>query len=119
MKKMTLFTLFIISIVSVFLYLLENSHVFALMTLYFCMLAVSPWAYASIIAACTNNTKILKTLLIASVSLAFLGFIILIDVMYIHPDNQGGLLFIWIPVWQLLFLLLTSPLLWFFREKNR
>lgn len=47
-----------------------------------------------------------------------LGIGIMADTLFFHPDAQGGLVFIFIPLSQLIFFVITTPLLFIMGKKN-
>lgn len=91
---------------------------FSLPALYFCLWAISPWCAVLIITHLINNRHFLKMLAILSLIIGGLAAAALIDIAYIHPDPQGGLAVIALPLYQWLCLLLAVPLLFYISRQN-
>jgi hypothetical protein len=79
--------------------------------------ALSPYGYlAVLIRAVTRKSATIAALVLSLLTGGF-GVWGLADAMFIHPDAQGGLVFISGPLWQWVGLLLaTVPVLWLNRR---
>ncbi len=77
-----------------------------------------PWIYVALIAALTKHKSKLIALLVAAVIAGAFGVGVIIDAFYFHIDAQSGLVFIFIPLWQLIFLVAISPLLLLFKKAH-
>ena len=85
----------------------------------FTLWSIVPWLYAFGLVYVVNHVKKLKFILIITLALGLFGIWAFIDTLYIHLDPQGGLVFLFLPLWQLLaFLFATSLLLFFKRPKD-
>jgi len=70
--------------------------------------AVSPYFYLAVMAKLVSRRA--ATIVVAVVAFLVGGFGVwaFIDTMFIHPDAQGGLAFIVVPMWQWTMLLLAT-----------
>ncbi len=95
-----------------------NIDTFALGAIGFLVWSISPYLFAAFI---TKRSTQYATILMAtgiSVILAIGGIFLLIDAMYIHQDAQSALVFIVIPMYQWIILLITALPIYFI-NKNR
>ena len=73
--------------------------------------AVSPYLYLAAMARSVSMKKADIAALVLTLVAAAFGLWVIIDAMYVHLDAQGGLVYVFAPLWQWLFLLLaTYPL---------
>ncbi len=80
--------------------------------------AISPYLFASLMTKrSTQHVTILMTTGV-SVILAIGGIFLLIDAMYIHQDAQSALVFVVIPMYQWIILLITAISIYLI-DKNR
>ncbi len=81
--------------------------------------AITPYIYLAIMTKLVSHN-------VSSIIIAVLAFIVggfgvggFVDAMFIHPDAQGGLAFIVVPLWQWALLLLTTiPVYFLNKTKN-
>ncbi len=94
-----------------------NMESFALGAIGFLVWAVSPYLFAAFMTK--QSTQYTATLVVAGVSsiLAIGGIFLLIDAMYIHLDAQSALVFVVIPMYQWIILLVTAFSLYFINKK--
>ena len=92
-----------------------NMDTFALGAIGFLLWAVSPYLFAVFMTK--RSTQYAATLVVTGVSsiLAISGIFLLIDAMYIHLDAQSALVFVVIPMYQWIILLVTVRL--YYKEK--
>ncbi len=95
-----------------------NMDTFALGAIGFLVWAISPYLFAVFITR--RSTQYAVTLVITGVSfiLAIGGISLLIDAMHIHLDAQSALVFVVIPMYQWIILLITAISIYFI-NKNR
>ncbi len=91
---------------------------FSLGAIGFLVWAISPYLFAAFMTK--RSTQYAATLMITGVSfvLALGGIFLLIDAMYIHTDAQSALVFVVIPMYQWIILLITAIPIYFI-NKNR
>ena len=90
---------------------------FALGAIGFLVWAISPYLFAIIMTKrITQNTAILIITGVSSI-LAMGGIFLLIDAMYIHLDAQSALVFVVIPMYQWIILLITALPVYFMNKK--
>ena len=82
----------------------------------FTIWSIVPWLYAFGLVYFVTHVKKLKFILIVTVALGLFGIWAFIDTMYIHLDPQGGLVLLFLPLWQLLAFLFATSLLLFFKK---
>ena len=81
--------------------------------------AVSPYGLLALLVTATKSRSAKFGALVLSVLASILGLALIIDAMYIHLDAQGGLVYIFAPLWQWVGLLvLALPVLFLNRVKN-
>ncbi len=81
--------------------------------------AVSPYIYLAVAASWVSAKASITAVFALSLLVGAFGVWLLVDVMFIHPDAQGGLVFIFVPLWQWVLLVLTAlPLYFLNRVKN-
>ena len=90
---------------------------FALGAIGFLVWAISPYLFAAFMTK--QSTQYTATLIITGVSslLAIGGIFLLIDAMYIHLDAQSALVFVVIPMYQWIILLITALPLYLINKK--
>ena len=95
-----------------------NMESFALGAIGFLIWAISPYLFAVFMTK--QSTQYAATLVVTGVSsvLAIGGVFLLIDAMYIHLDAQSALVFVVIPMYQWIILLITAISIYFI-NKNR
>ena len=94
-----------------------NMDTFALGAIGLLIWAISPYLFA--IFMTKHSTQYAATLVVTGVSfiLAIGGIFLLIDAMYIHLDAQSALVFVVIPMYQWIILLITALLVYFSHKK--
>lgn len=92
---------------------------FSLVTLFFCLWGMAPWLGVVLLIRVSSHTKFLRALAGLSLMVGGAGIVGLVDVMYLHPDAQGALVFIFIPLYQLACLILLTPFIFYFTKKEK
>jgi len=94
-----------------------NMDTFALGAIGFLVWAISPYLFAVFMTQ--RSTQHVAILIVTGVSfiLAIGGVFLLIDAMYIHQDAQSALVFVVIPMYQWIILLVTALPLYFINKK--
>jgi hypothetical protein len=64
-----------------------------------------------------KTTRAQTTALVLQTILTGLSAYIYYDSQYVHPDAQGALVFIFIPVWYLIILFVTNLIVWFIQSR--
>ena len=75
--------------------------------------AISPFLLFILIARKVSRRRALIINLIASLIVGVMGVWLIVDAMYINLDAQAGLVFIFVPAWQLIAVLLISVPIYF------
>ena len=89
-----------------------NMDTFALAAIGLLVWAISPYLFAAFLTKqSTHHTAILMVTGVSSI-LAIGGIFLLIDAMYIHLDAQSALVFVVIPMYQWIILLITALLIY-------
>ena len=91
---------------------------FSLGAIGFLVWAISPYLFAAFITKYSTEYAAISMATGASVILAIGGVFLLIDAMYIHQDAQSALVFVVIPMYQWIILLITALPIYFI-NKNR
>ena len=89
------------------------NSVFSLAAVYFCLWGTLPWLYVMFLASLNRNIKYLKVIAALTLIVGGVGIVGMVDVLYFHPDAQGGLVFVFFPLYQIAFLLVVTPLVFF------
>ena len=77
----------------------------------FILWAVSPYLYLAVLTKAARQKGASIAVLLVSVLAAVFGIGALVDAMFIHLDAQSGLVIVFAPLWQWVFLLVvTLPL---------
>lgn len=93
---------------------------FSLTAVYFCLWGILPWLYVVFLTSTNKNINFLKAIAALTLVVGGAGIAGIIDVLYFHPDAQGGLVFVFYPLYQIAFLLVMTPLIYFFtRAKSQ
>jgi hypothetical protein len=118
MRKLCYLLSGLIIVIVLFLILSMVNKPFSLEALYFSLWGISPWIYVIFLAFFNGNIKFLKAITGLELVAGGVGIAGMVDVSYFHPDAQGGLVFIFLPLYQILFLVIATPFILFF-TKNR
>ncbi len=119
MKKLNYLIISIFISTALWLNIMATAGALPLLRLVFCLWGISPWLGAALIVYKINARRFLPFFAGLVCLLGTLASAALIDVLFIHPDAQGGLVFLVTPFYLWAALALTAPLLWFVtREKN-
>ena len=99
---------------------INSMDTFSLKAVSFLLLASSPYLYGSLLTKLVSKQNAIVITTVVVLVLALGGSYLLLDAMYIHPDPQGALAFVVIPVYQCGLLLLATLPIYLFnkREKN-
>ena len=94
-----------------------NMDTFALGAIDFLIWAISPYLFAVFMTK--QSIQYAATLVVMGVSsiLAIGGIFLLIDAMYIHLDAQSALVFVVIPMYQWIILLIAALPVYFINKK--
>jgi uncharacterized membrane protein YuzA (DUF378 family) len=85
----------------------------------FIIWAVSPYCYLAVMTKTVSQKPSTIAVLVFALLVGVFGVWALIDAMFIHLDAQGGLIYIFAPLWQWAFLILfTLPLYFLNQVKN-
>ena len=71
---------------------------------------VSPYGLLAFLIKAASSKAAIIGVLILSVLTSLFGLISMIDATYIHHDPQGGLIYIFVPLWQWVGLLISALL---------
>lgn len=118
MKNICYFLSGIIIILVSFLNLVMVNKLLSTTSLYFCLWGSLPWFLVVFFASISKNNTFLKVLAALTVFVGGIGIFGMVDVLYIHPDAQGGLVFLFFPLYQLMFLMAAMPLILFFTRNK-
>ncbi len=91
--------------------------IFSLGTIGFLVWAISPYLFAAFMIK--QSTQSVETLVVTGIStvLAIGGIFLLIDAMYIHLDAQSALVFVVIPMYQWIILLIAALAIYIIHRK--
>ena len=118
MKKVCYFLSGLILTVVIFLNLSIVNSVFSLVAVYFCLWGILPWLYVMFLTSVNRNIKFLKVIAALTLIVGGVGIAGMVDVLYFHPDAQGGLVFVFLPLYQIAFLLVATPLIYFLTQSK-
>ena len=118
MKKLIFFVLLIIAISASIFNLKIVSNVFSPYALKSTLWGLCPWLYLACICFFINNIKKLIAILSVAIIFGGLGIGIIVDTIFFHPDAQGGLVFLFIPLWQLVLFVFITPFLFIFGKEK-
>jgi len=119
MKNITYIVIVIIVLATVVIGFKTMSKPITPGALGFIVWAISPYFYLSVLAkAVTKKVSNIAVFILALFG-GGLGLWVIVDAMFIHLDAQGGLVYIFIPLWQwVLFIIATLPVYFLNRVKN-
>ena len=118
MKSIIFIGLVIISLTVSFFNLKTVNNVVSLYGLGSALWGISPWIYVAFISFFVKDTAKLISILSLAFVVGVAGIGIMVDTLFFHPDAQGGLIFIFIPLWQLIFFAFITPLLFILGKKG-
>lgn len=118
MKKLIFIVLLILAISVSILNLKIMNSVFSLYALKSALWGLCPWLYLALICFFLNNMKKLIAILSVAIIFGGLGIGIMADTLFFHPDAQGGLVFLFIPLWQLVLFVFITPFLFIFGKEE-
>ena len=98
---------------------IKSMDTFSLKAVGFLLLAISPYLYGSLLTKLVSNQNAIVLTTFVVLVLAMGGSYLLLDAMYIHPDPQGALAFVVIPVYQWGLLLLATLPIYLFNKKGK
>ena len=76
------------------------SRPYSISALGFIVWAVSPYSLLALLIKATKSKAAIFGVLALCILTSLFGLGLIIDAMYIHLDAQGGLIFIFAPLWQ-------------------
>ncbi|MES2675943.1 MAG: hypothetical protein V4660_17025 [Pseudomonadota bacterium] len=118
MKKLCYLISGLIIIVVIFLNLSMVNANLSLVALYFCLWGIVPWLYVIFLTFVNRDINFLKALAALTLVVGGLGVVGMVDVLYFHPDAQGGLVFVFFPLYQITFLVVVTPLIFLFTRNK-
>ena len=92
---------------------IQSMDTFSLGAIGFLIWAISPYLFSAFLMKRSTDDMAIKILFGISLIVAVGGIYLLVDAMYIHPDAQGALAFVVIPMYQWVILLFTALLNYF------
>ena len=98
---------------------IQSMDTFSLKAIGFLLLASSPYLYGCLVTKLVSQRKAIVITTFVVFVLAMGGSYLLLDSMYIHPDPQGALAFVVIPVYQWGLLLLATLPIYLFNKKGK
>jgi len=110
-KQLT-YTINLLASIAVFIVGIQSMDTFSLGGIGFLLWAISPYLYASFMMKRSIDGRAIKILFVLSLILTIGGIYLLLDAMYIHPDPQGALAFVVIPIYQWFVLLVALVLMY-------
>lgn len=87
---------------------------FSLTAVYFCLWGILPWVYVVFLTSINRSINFLRAIAALTLVVGGAGIAGIIDALYFHPDAQGGLVFVFFPLYQTVILLVMTPLIYFF-----
>lgn len=111
MKRITYIVISVAAVVTLLLGAMASSRLASAAGLGFLVWGLSPYVYLAAMNRWMNSPLASKIVLITATLAGLLGAWMLIDAMYLNPDAQSGLVFLFAPLWQwFLLLVVTVPL---------
>lgn len=77
----------------------------------FTLFAIAPFLIIYILNKYISNLKVLKAILFASILCLGLNYFYF-DSLFVHSDAQGALVFLFIPIYQFIVIVVTSAIGW-------
>lgn len=87
---------------------IQSMDTFSLVALGFLIWAISPYLFTAWLVKLSIQYKTVIIVFGTSLILAIGGIYLFIDAMYVHPDPQGALVFVVIPMYQWAILFIVS-----------
>ena len=84
----------------------------------FLIWAISPYLFALFMIERSRKSMAVKILFGVSLFIVVAGIYLLVDAMYLHPDAQGALAFVVVPMYQWMILLITALPLYLINKKQ-
>ncbi len=81
--------------------------------------AVSPYLYGMLLTKLLSKRKAIVTFILVLSVIVIGGIVLLIDAMYIHTDPQSALVFVVIPLYQWVLLLLVTLPIYLINKKEK
>ena len=108
MKLLTFIVILSAALITVSLGFITMSTSLSLTALGFIAWAVSPYLYLAVLAKLVPRKLSIYATLILALLVAGFGISVIIDATFIHSDAQGGLIYIFVPLWQWAFLVIGT-----------
>ena len=118
MKSIVYIELIVISLTVSIFNLKTINDAFSLFALGNVLWGIVPWVYVAVVSFFIKSTTKLVSILSVALTVGCLGIGIVVDTLFFHPDAQGGLAFIFIPLWQLMLFAFITPLLFLIGKKK-
>lgn len=111
------YTLNILASIAVIVIGIQSMDTFSLGAIGFLLWAISPYLFTLFMINRSIHHKVIMILFGVSLIIAIGGIYLLIDAMYLHPDAQGALAFVVIPMYQWGLLLISVLPLYLIHKK--
>lgn len=116
MKSVTYFVVTLAALSSALIAIKSASAPFSASILPFIVWTISPYAYLGLITALVSSNAAKTATFLFALLLGTTGVFIIMDAICINKDAQNGLVFIFIPGWQWVFLLAISIPVYFLNK---
>jgi len=113
MKIETYIFIFLAAAVTTVIGVKSASEPIAFAAVGFIVWAVSPYIYLAVMANLVSTNTAKSGVLSLSLLAGLFGIWFIVDAMFIHPDAQGGLIFIFVPFIQWAVIVLASIPIYF------
>ena len=118
-KNASYFIVLVSAIATLTIGLKSLSSPYTLTSIGFIVWAISPYGYLTLLTKLVTSKAATIAIFVIALIVGIVGLSLLIDVMFIHTDAQGGLAYVFVPVFQWAGLLLLSlPLFMLNQSKN-
>ena len=118
MKFFTLVIVLSAALATAILVFIAMDQPFTLATLGFIAWAVSPYVFFGILTKLLTQNRAIKIAFVVSILVAAFGIWAIVDAMFIHLDAQGGLIFIFAPLYQWVAVLIAAIPVYLLNDKN-
>lgn len=116
MKRITYLLIVVAAAATLLLGVTASSQPASAVGLGFLAWGVSPYLYLAAMNRWAKTRAAGKAVLVIAVLASLIGVWVLLDAMFLHPDAQSGLAFLFAPLWQwFLLLIATVPVYLFVR----